>query len=95
MSAIVVLTSEQLQELVDRAVAKAVVSIPQSGAREILSLKQAADFLDRAPRTVTELVKTRGLPAHYISDREPKFIRSELVAWLANLPAEPTEKGES
>ena len=38
------------------------------------------------------LVKKRGLPVHYISEREPRFKRSEVLTWLDSLPTQPTKK---
>jgi hypothetical protein len=38
------------------------------------------------------LVKKRNLPVHFISEREPRFKRAEVMAWLDTLPSEPTKK---
>lgn len=96
MSAIVVITPEQLAELVNKAVTEAVSRLPQSGAQEVLSLQEAADFLGRHPKVITQLVREEGLPAHYISEREPRFLRSELITWLRARPTQPKlpAKGE-
>lgn len=88
---VVVLSPEQLSEVIGKAVREALAQLPQAGAREVLSLQEAADFLGRHPKVVTKLVRESGLPAHYISDREPRFLRSELVAWLQSRPVKEPE----
>jgi hypothetical protein len=39
-----------------------------------------------------ELVHAKHLPAHYISEREPRFKRAELLGWLDTLPSLPKEE---
>jgi excisionase family DNA binding protein len=82
----VTLTVEQLAELVRKAVRDEVARLPQSGAREVLTLPEAAELLGRHPKVVMQLVRTGSLPAHFISEREPRFKRTELLAWLDTLP---------
>lgn len=88
---IVTLTATELAEIVSKAVANQLATLPQSV--EVLRLEQAAEFLGRSPKTVMKLVETEGLPARYISDREPRFLRSALIEWLNNRPSKPAKKG--
>ncbi|MGC4088432.1 MAG: helix-turn-helix domain-containing protein [Polyangiaceae bacterium] len=59
--------------------------------QEVFTLTQAADFLQRHPKIVMQLVREAKLPVHFISSREPRFKRSELLAWLGTLPATAKE----
>lgn len=83
---VVQLTADELAVLMEqsaeRAVAKAVAN-----QREILDLEECAALIKYHPRIVMNtLVKKRGLPVHFISDREPRFRRSEILTWLNGLP---------
>ena len=85
----VTLTVEQLKEIVQTAVrtevAKAVVKAPP----DVLNLGQAAEFLDRHPHMVMRYVRAKRLVAHFISPREPRFYRRDLLAFLDALPTQP------
>lgn len=83
MSAVIVTTAEELASVVRKAVDDALAARDANPPREILTLAQAAELLDRHPKSVMTLVKSRGLPAHFISERQPRFRRSELLAWLS------------
>jgi len=83
----VTLTVGQLRQLVQDAVGDLLAQMPAAGAREVLSLEEVAELLGRHPRTIKVLIEERALPVHYISDREPRFKRAEVLAWLNTLPA--------
>lgn len=90
MSAVVVVTPEQLTELVRAAVREEVSKLPVAHAKEVMTVQEVAELLNRHPKVVTgELVKHRGLPVHYISAHEPRFKRAEVLAWLDGLPKAP------
>lgn len=92
-AAIIVTTPGELAELVSNAVAEAVSKLPQSGAQEVLNLQGAAEFLGRHAKVVSQLVRDEELPAHYISEREPRFLRDELIEWrLTHKPSIRTRK---
>lgn len=84
----VTLTVQQLRELIrsecELAVAKASAGPPS----EVMTLEQCAEFLHRHPKVVMKLTKESNLPVHFISDREPRFRRSEVLEWLTTLPKE-------
>jgi hypothetical protein len=85
---IVTLTTDQLAELVETSAARAVAKLVASQQQEVMSLSVCAALLDRNEEIVMRvLVKKKGLPVHYISDREPRFKRSEILAWLDALPS--------
>lgn len=85
----VTLTVEQLREIVRASVREELAKSSPAAAKEVLTLQEAAEFLGRHPRKISELIESEGLPAHYISEREPRFKRVELLDWLGQLPAQP------
>jgi excisionase family DNA binding protein len=89
----VTLTTEQLRELIRDAVRVELARQPDQSAREVLTLKEAAEFLDRHPKVVMQMVRAGTLPAHFISEREPRFKRAELLDWLDTLPRQPKSTG--
>jgi adenylate kinase len=82
----VTLTVDQLRDLMRSAAREAVAQVQFNPAREVMTLAQCAEFLDRHPKVITQLVREKGLPAHFISEREPRFKRSEVLTWLDTLP---------
>jgi excisionase family DNA binding protein len=90
----VTLTVEQLGELVSKCVRSELAKCAPGAAKEVLTLQEAAEFLARHPRKISELVDREGLPAHYISEREPRFKRTELLAWLDSRPTAPKRSEE-
>jgi hypothetical protein len=83
------LTTQQLSELVTKSVAGVVEKLVADQQKEVLNLDECAALLQRTPYTVMQvLVKTKGLPFHMISEREPRFKRSQVLAWLDTLPGE-------
>lgn len=88
----VTLTVEQLRELVraecERAAANASVKPPS----EVMTLEQCAELLHRHPKIVMKMTRESGLPVHFISDREPRFRRSEVLEWLNSRPTEAKKK---
>lgn len=87
---VVTLTSEQMSELVAKSVEGVVERIVASQQKEVMTLAECAAFLGRNEEVVVRvLVKKKGLPVHYISEREPRFRRAEVLDWLATLPSKP------
>lgn len=86
-SMLVTLTVGQLRELVAEAIRLEVLKAIAKPMPEVLTLKQCAELLDRTTKTVMKLVQEDGLPAHYISEREPRFRLSEVLAWLSARPS--------
>ena len=79
---VVVLSREELEEAVERAVRRAVGpgrDAPE--ASEVLTREQAAELLQVNPHTIPRLVRA-GLPSHRLG-AQWRFRRSELLAWLA------------
>lgn len=50
--------------------------------QEVLTLKEAADFLRTSTNTIYNLIKKHEIPASKIG-RQYKFTRIELLSWLA------------
>jgi hypothetical protein len=88
----VTLTIGELQELVRDAVRAEVAKLPLAGTSEVLRLREAAQLVGRTPKNLMQLVRAGRVPARFISEREPRFMRSELLGWLASLPSQPTKK---
>jgi hypothetical protein len=85
---LVTLTVDELRELVREQTRAELGRLATTSAREVLTLKELEEFLDRSERSIKKLIE-QGLPAYYISDREPRFIRSKVLAWLETLPTKP------
>jgi excisionase family DNA binding protein len=90
----VTLTVEQLKKIIDDTVSNALSRHESEPVKEVFTLLEAAEFLGRHPRQISKLIREQALPAHYISDREPRFRRSELLNWLASRPKEPKQTDE-
>lgn len=88
----VTLTVDQLKKLVADTMTQTLAQMPAGGAKEVLDLQEVAELLGRHIRTIKTLIDEAGLPVHYISAREPRFLRSKVLAWIATLPAKPAEK---
>ena len=86
------LTVEELAELMREQLRTELERMKLGGTKEVLTLSEAAEFLDRHPKKIMELVRAKRLPAHYISEREPRFKRAELLVWLDTLPRLPKEE---
>lgn len=56
---------------------------------EVLTADECAKLLKVGPRTISNYVQDRGLPAHRLG-QELRFRRSEVLAWLTK---QTTEKG--
>lgn len=91
MSALAVLSEEQIQQIIAKTVAATVEKLPLVEPRQVFNLDQAAEFLDRHPQVVMKFVREKRLVAHFISRREPRFYRKDLLAFLDSLPQEPKE----
>lgn len=85
---LVTLTVEELRELVGEQTRAELAKMQPVKVKEVLTLKDLEDFLGRSERSIKRLIE-QGLPAYYISDREPRFIRSKVLAWLETLPTKP------
>lgn len=81
MTQLAILSPEQLAELVDRAVDRAVAKMPRNDLHEVMTRDQAAEFLQCHPAVLTRYVRREGLPSHKLG-REWRFKRSELIRWL-------------
>ncbi len=82
MSGLVILTPEELEALVERAVRRA-TPVMAAPAPEVLTREQAAELLQVNPHAIPRLVRDEGLPAHRLGSQW-RFRRSEILAWLAS-----------
>ncbi len=90
---LVTLTTDQLSALIESSTSRAIEKLVAAQLPEVLDLEQCAALLKRNEKVVMGvLVKKRNLPVHFISDREPRFKRPEVMAWLDTLPTEPVKK---
>jgi len=83
MNAVVVLSPEELEALLERAVRKAApASAPvDSAPPEVLTRKQAAELLQVDQHQIPKLV-AKGLPYSRLGTQW-RFRRSEVLAWLS------------
>ncbi len=89
---VVTLTTGELSELLEQSASRAVARMVAEQQKEVLDLTECAALLKRTEYTVMNvLVKKRGLPVHFISEREPRFKRSQVMAWIDTLPREPAK----
>lgn len=80
MSAVAVLTAEQLDAIVTGAVNRALAKREQPES-DILTREQAAALLQVHPKMVTRYVREKGLPGVKLG-RDWRFKRAELVRWV-------------
>lgn len=60
---------------------------------EVLTRQEAADLMSVHPKFLMQtLVKERGFPVHYIGPQDPRFRRSECLAWLSSQPSKPVKE---
>lgn len=90
----VTLTVEQLGALVEARVEKALAALPTVAPPEVLDPRACAELLGISTKTVSQLVKHDALPVHYLSEREPRFLRREVLAWVAGRAAQPPRSPE-
>lgn len=82
VAAVAVLSPEDLEALVSRAVAKVVARpAPLSGEGHVLTRQDVAKLLKVHPNVVSKYVRTRGLPARQVG-KEWRFLRPEVLAWV-------------
>lgn len=92
MTLAVTLTIEEFSAVVAAQVRKELALVALSAAKEVLTLAETAELLERHPKVVmNSLVKEKALPVHFISEREPRFKRAEVLAWLDTLPTKSKE----
>lgn len=92
---LVTLTTDDLAKLLEQCTARALEKIMASQQQEVIDLAECSALLKRTPQTVMDvLVKRKALPCHFISAREPRFKRSEVLAWLDTLPTRAKASNE-
>ncbi len=79
--AVVVMDPEELEQLVENAVRRAVDD--KGPSVRLLKHTEVAEICGVHPRTVMKWAKHRGLPGHRLGDREVRFVESEVLAWVA------------
>ena len=91
MSSVLVLTAEEVRDLVRTAVREELAS-QQHPERDVLTAEHVADMLAVHVKTVAKLVVCDGLPARRLG-REYRFNRDEVLAWLAERAVQPGARG--
>ncbi len=81
--AIVVLTSEQLEVIVSRAVTDALAKAGTNAQGDVMTCEQAAALIGVNARTIPRLVKANGLPTLRRLGKLWRFSRRDVLAWLA------------
>jgi excisionase family DNA binding protein len=87
MNALVLMSPEEVRDLVRNAVREELTS-HRDPERDVLTAEQVADMLAVHIKTVAKLVTRDALPAHRLG-REYRFNRNEVLAWLAERAVRP------
>ena len=78
----------KFQQAVQRAVAKAIQTLPEPYVpEEILKAEEVAKMLRVRRATIMRWVKENGLPRHMLGGGTPRFRRSEVLSWVSEHPA--------
>ncbi len=64
------------------SLARTVETIKAAQPNAWMDHEQAAAYLNRTPVAFKELVRTEGIPKHYLSERGILYNRAELDEWL-------------
>jgi excisionase family DNA binding protein len=80
---VVTLTTEQLRQLVASAVNEVA---EKSNQKEVLTSPEVAELLQVNEALVARMVLKHGLPAHRLSPRVLRFLRSEVLAFVKANP---------
>ena len=87
MATVLVLTPEEVRELVRVAVREELES-RAAPARDVLTAEDVAALLSVHVKTVAKLVVRDGLPARRLG-REYRFSRPDVIAWLEQRAVKP------
>jgi excisionase family DNA binding protein len=88
---LVTMTKRQLAELLKDTLSG---SVKAANEPEVMTMQQVAHMLDVHTKTLmNKVVKERGLPVHYIGPKDPRFRRSEVLAWLSEQGKEVANGG--
>jgi excisionase family DNA binding protein len=80
----IVLSREDLDAVIDRAIARA----KESGESQWMSVEAVAEMLDVERRTVLGYIKREKLPCRY-AGKSPVFRRDEVARWLDDRTSAP------
>jgi excisionase family DNA binding protein len=93
VTSVVLLTPEELEARVERAVRKAIAEArPDAAAPAILTRKGVAELLCVEEHHVRRLIERDGLPAHRIG-AQWRFRRTEVLEWISSRKAATGERG--
>jgi len=85
MSPIILTTQEELARLVERVVRRTLLDVESKGAKvpesQLLTVKEAASFLDLAVPTLYKLTSNREIP-FFKRGKRVYFRKEELVKWV-------------
>lgn len=86
MGAIVVLSPSELEDIIERAVTKALQLRPDNVPGEsaaMLTKQEAADLIKVSQSTIDKARRAGHLTAHYVG-KCPRFDRVEVLGWAKN-----------
>ena len=81
--AIAVLTAEQLEDMMERAIDRALAKAGTNAPGDVLTCEQAAELIGVNERTIPKLVRDKGLPTLRRIGKLWRFSRRDVLAWLA------------
>lgn len=81
-SRVAVLAPEELEGLVERAVARALAASPPSPPSDWIKAAEAAKIVGVSTKSLSRLRREAGLPAHEPAPGLVRYKRSEIDAWM-------------
>lgn len=85
---VAVATMGQISDAVREVVREELATMIGKDARDVLPAKEMALYLGVSRPTLIGWTNREQDPApcHYLSDREPRFLLSEMIPWVARQP---------
>ena len=79
---LIVLSPEQLEALVERAVKRALDGRASAEPADYLTTRQCAELVGVHPRSIVRLVRDEGLPVVRLGEKTLRYERAAVLAWL-------------
>ena len=80
---LIVCTPDELKALVRESLREELANTDRGEPKDVLNLTEVCELLQRDRKTVMRFVHDESLPAHPIGERELRFRRGEVLAWLS------------
>lgn len=81
-AAVIVVTPEELEAIVERAVRRALEAAGhEPPSARLLKPEEAGDRLGVTKTTILKWARKKGLPHRRLGDREVRFVEAEILEW--------------